>query len=647
MKQLFTFLLLLNFSFPVAAQQVIFDEDFESFQGYQIPGWTQQAYGYPWETGYAEALGSHCFQPDDNPTKVAGVKDNWACSTCYVCNYTFADSLVRLITPAQDLSGLNAAALEFDSYFLGTSKNGKTETATIEVSVDAGLSWTPVLQVQPDGAGFHRWYADLNAFAGYPDVRIGFRYQDKGEIMSGWMIDNIRIFLPAPNDISVQSVTPRDSLQWYEVVGDAVIHKAEILNYGTNPITGFTLKYKKGNGPVYSHFVTGLQLQPLQKILITHPHPDSVLAVTREKVTMWAELPGDNIHNNDTGYTYLHGAAFMPKKRLVIEEGAATWSIYGLRGWTLMNGVPGNDLDVTQISIHGEPDPMGNDAYDDYLYYLDNYFIPYLLFDRIVNVKPDSFYQHIQKMKGNFGFADLELTGGLNGSAAWINAVIKPAVNLSGDFRLVMVITEDSVRGTGPGFEQRNGWAGNNLGLGQWMGLENKPDPVPASDMFYNFVARTAYPTPEGIINMLPQQLSYQSTYNYYFNTQIDPSWNRDRLKAFVLLVNNNDSTILNSGMLPWMLNIHDVSASLETYGVYPNPARSVANVFFTLEQTEQIGWTLTDISGKIVRSAPRQSYFPGRNDIPVAVEDLTPGIYFISLMSEHAKRTMKLIVLD
>ncbi len=642
MRLFFTCFILLALSCAAKAQ-VLFQQNFEYFNSYQIPGWPQEDYGFPWETGYSDAIASTCFMPADNKTKVAGVVDTWGLSNDYTCVHTWPDSSVLLTTPIINFGGYTHVFMQYDSYFWATVMNGKTESATIEISVDSGLTWTVVQQVQGDITGFLTWYVDLSAFINHDKVRLGFRYKDQGEHMNGWMIDNIKVFVPQQVDLGLLSASPKDSVQSYRLVGSTMQHAAEVFNYGVDTITSFNLYYKKDNQPEHSYTYTGVMIPPLTMASFAHPYFDTIAAVAKSNIRLRVEAPGDAAHGNDTARAVVSGAAFMPQKMQVVEEGTGTWNYFGPRGWVYMNHLKDLDLNVLPISVHAG-DPMGYYDYSDYLFYVRWNYVPYMLLDRRKRLDWDQYIAQLHQHQDDFAFANLSLYSNFNGNNLDVNVQVNPAINLVGDYRLALVITEDSVRGTAAGYGQFNGYSGGTMG--PMGGFENKPDTVAAADMFYNFVARKIFPAADGQASQLPASMSSGSSYNYSFHTSVNPAWNRNGLRAAVLLINNSDSTILNAKQVQWFLDVKNPQLSLLEAGIYPNPARDMTTVFFSLNKPEQVTITVTDISGRAVVIHPSSYYAAGRNEYRLPTGDLANGIYLVTLTSETGKRVLKMEVI-
>ena len=97
-------------------------------------------------------------------------------------------SVDYLVMPGQDFTDLEGAELSFDSFYSGTY----SQTAHVEVSTDAGYSWTEVALLEPNDAWVNVM-VDLSGFAGESSVHIAFHSNDNGAWASGWAIDNVEL----------------------------------------------------------------------------------------------------------------------------------------------------------------------------------------------------------------------------------------------------------------------------------------------------------------------------------------------------------------------------------------------------------------------------------------------------------------------
>ena len=645
MKKIFYIFLFSLLSIASRAQLVIYSENFDGFTGYSIVGWTSTYSGLvPWQSGLPGLFGG-CLLPVGGPmsytlgtNKVAAIAD---------CGAMFDQNNVNVFsyTPHISLTGISGAWLKFDSYFNKHNDGVDTEKATVEISTDLGVTWT-ILKDVPASApfgNFTTYYIDLSAYNNASDIRIGFRYSDGGGWLQGWAIDNVQVFVPAHKDLVMLSVTPLEPLQSYIPVGSGFTHHATIYNAGLDTIHSFAIDYQQGSGPVKRDSISGVTLLPVTVNEFTDNIPDSVFSVGNFPVTMWVALDSDEYHYNDTGRTVIRAANFLPKKRLAIEGGEATWHSWSPRVMTYLNMIPALDVDACVAALH-DTDPMTDSIYTDFVFNLSWNYVPYILFDRRVSVPLDSFFQYLDVQKRYFGYADIDLDGNLDGNTVTVNATIKPAINLDGDHRLALVITQDSVTGSGPGYDQANIYAGGTHGV--MGGFELMPDPVPASQMYYNYVGRTISPNPEGVIACLPSHMLANGSYDCTLSTTIDPSWNARNLHAMVFLIKHDDSSVLNANRLPFALTTAGPSLSLAGSALYPNPANESTNLAFTLTHEDVVNISITDLSGRTLYKYPASTFAAGKNKVLLPLERLTDGIYLVNLFSSESHKSYKLEVL-
>ncbi|MBS1690365.1 MAG: hypothetical protein JSS96_16665, partial [Bacteroidetes bacterium] len=517
--------------------------------GYNIMGWHHQFTGrVPWFAGLPYEVGD-CMSPlmarTTGTNKVACVP---ACADG-------GDTNVFMYSPPINFSTIHGAWLRYDSYFEKITYPKYVERATVEVSIDSGKTWSVVQDVpaNPSPAYFTTHYIDLSTYDFANNIWIGFRYSnDSTQVpygMAGWAIDNVQVFIPEHKDLALASMTPNDSLLSYTKQNTGIIHSGIVYNAGLDTIRSFVVKYQRNGGIVRAAIFTGLKIPRFNTYTFTHPYPDTVNGVGTYDVKMWVEATGDTNPANDTQKTTIRGAYFNPIKKLAIEEGEATWNPPSPKGWVYMNQLATSDVDACQISVH-DYDIMADTAYAEYLFYLHYDYVPYILIDR-KKIEVDSFFDVVNVQKHYFGFADINLDPNLDGNTLTLNAHVKPAIDMDGDFRLIMVITQDDVTGPSPYYDQMNNYAGGVRG--PMGGFESKPARVPASDMYYNFVARSISSV-DGSSDTLPRTLIHNNVYDHTFTAKLDPSWHK--LRAIVMLLRNDDTTVLNANKTEWYLNI-------------------------------------------------------------------------------------------
>ncbi|PZF70895.1 T9SS type A sorting domain-containing protein [Taibaiella soli] len=630
------------------AQQVLFSEKFDEIPTYNIPTWpsVMNTNAFPWQCGLPYLVGGACFTP-------AGHNDPYDKVACIIdqsCVYINPERDVLMYSAPITLNGAPHLWMQYDSYFLEDTANGKTEVGRVEVSTDNAATWNIVHYSTPYTYGFKTAYVDLSAYAGASSIRLGFRYSDSGQVMRGWMVDNIKVFVPKPSDMALLEVTPTDSMLRYTDANDAITLGGRVFNYSIDTIHNFTARYQLNNGATVSQTYSGINILPFTDYNFAFNTPEYAPGVGVYPLKMWIETNGDNFHSNDTVNSDLRGMSFKPFKKLVIEQGTGTWNKWGPRDAVLMNTLAANvislDGDICQISVHDNNDPMRVADYQTFLFDLRYYYVPYFLFDRRENITPDSFYNTFLKERNYFGFADIKIDFTPVGTHYYdVTTTVKPAVDLQGDYRIAIVVTEDGVHGPSPDYDQRNAYAGG--GLGPMGGYENKPDPVPASDMTYNFVARSATPAPDGTAGLLPVMM--YAGYDYPVTTTIDinNAWDPTKLKIVAMLVRYSDSTILNGNhsVVP-PLAVANIAAPVNTISLYPNPATAYTMLRYDLKQTENVVISVTDLSGKLLYQTQPVYSTSGKHDLSIPVSNLSNGLYIVTLQTATGKESVKLSVM-
>lgn len=154
----------------------------ENFEGGVFPpaGWqatTQGSVGW-----YATTDGgSAYFAPPSHTTYAIANDDEGGSANNGCCDY--------LTTPELDLTGAPSYVLSFQSYFDG----GFGQMAYVEMSTDAGASWTPIYTCSP-ATSWQQVDVDLSAYSGttgLSSVWFTFHADDAGQWASGWAIDDV------------------------------------------------------------------------------------------------------------------------------------------------------------------------------------------------------------------------------------------------------------------------------------------------------------------------------------------------------------------------------------------------------------------------------------------------------------------------
>lgn len=641
MKTFFLLSFILSF-YVIKAQTILFQENFNGLTSPSLPtGWTSTGNG-GWKSGTPAELGIgfNGALPD------AGVLAVYE----YENDFTYLNEVVT--TPNIDCSTAPANNL-FAFFDLAFSKiiYDSTESLKILASTDNGASWT---LIQDFGGsvdfGIHRKYINLSAYAGQSNLKLSFCYSDHGDWLNGAVIDNFTVQVLPDNNVMLEAVSPgigQNTL--YAVPNADVIVKGAIFNAGNDPITKCVFNYQQGLLPIKADTITGLNVLPLEVDTLFHSIPFVPTATGDYPMEIWIDVLGDVIHTNDTLPAMVKCVPSLPLKRLVFEESTGTWCGYCVRGTMIMdrfvNEYPGM---AAQIAVHSD-DPMAINAYDScMLHWISGY--PSILFNREKVLIDDNMNNAYNQHKNDFGYAYITL-GNINivGDQVSIPVTFEPVVTIT-DPNVILVITESNV--TGPlnneNWAQANGYSGM---AGDWGGFENQPMVI--YNMRYHFVARSITPYPFGDPLNLPETIVSGQTYNVTVSATLDTSWNRDNLQYIIMLINGQDSTVLNSNftslpvLQPLFTSILNIEIPSDEISIYPNPADKMLNVVFENQADSKYDATMSirDASGRKVSPDQKEKSHPGVNHFELNTEDLPNGIYFIMIETKDAVSVQRVMI--
>ncbi|MGB0954276.1 MAG: lectin-like protein [Planctomycetota bacterium] len=172
MRSLLALFALLAAATPLTAQQTAFSEDFSSTQ-FPPPGWLQLQLG-PNSSGWARDAGNQRAWHEDF---LGGNTENY------------------LISPPIDLSSFTTAYLHFEAetryatYLANHPTSNGDGISNVEITVDGGANWTILWTDTSQGDGTYGPTLDLSAYAGQPNVQIGFYFY--GTFAQEWWVDNV------------------------------------------------------------------------------------------------------------------------------------------------------------------------------------------------------------------------------------------------------------------------------------------------------------------------------------------------------------------------------------------------------------------------------------------------------------------------
>jgi hypothetical protein len=457
---------------------------------------------------------------------------------------------------------------------------------------------------------------------------------------------------PTTNDVVISYLTLPGGL-----AGSQVNVKALLRNIGTTTINNpYVTLYHNGT-VLGSQTFAGLNLASMDTQIvnltntITYTASNSINADAQ----ISSAIADDDNTNNDT-VTYSYNAITPAAGKLVIgEEGTGTWCPWCPRGAFYMDLLSNTYPGFFQgIAVHNA-DPMTVPTYDGGLGTLISGY-PSALVDRLPDLDPSAmeadFITRIQIAPKAMIVNGAEWSSGNDTLHISITTTFAQAVS-SGNYKIACVLIEDNVTGATSGYNQANNYAGG--GQGVMGGYESLPNPVPAAQMEYDFVARAIVPSFTGLPSAftIPAAIGYVKTHN--FSIAVPAAWSRPDIKIVGLFIDNTgkidnaSSTSIDSAIANGYVNGSAVAGIddqniIDGMVLYPNPTPSISNLKFTLNEVIDVVVKITSIDGKSISS---QNYGPlnGTQNIEINTEGWANGIYLVEVLAGKASKVLKLSV--
>ncbi|MEW6467948.1 MAG: T9SS type A sorting domain-containing protein [Bacteroidota bacterium] len=207
----------------------------------------------------------------------------------------------------------------------------------------------------------------------------------------------------------------------------------------------------------------------------------------------------------------------------------------------------------------------------------------------------------------------------------------------TGDYRIGIYVVEDSVSGTGPGYDQANVYDGSPGSPFYGMG-----DPIVG--YIHRHVARALLPTAWGATGILPPApLSGQSfTYPFAYTLPFAYNENRVSLIAFVyrFTAGHQGDEVLNADQQDLLSPTgHEDLLSVKNFNAYPNPTSGIITI---LSQEELSCVDVMDIAGNRIISLSGKSY-----NQEIDVSNLARGIYLIRVTVKDGSCAVKKIIVN
>ncbi|MDZ4667698.1 MAG: T9SS type A sorting domain-containing protein [bacterium] len=428
---------------------------------------------------------------------------------------------------------------------------------------------------------------------------------------SSFYVDDVSYAYTAYTPTALNAaVTLIDKVQG-KLAGGKVVPEIEVKNLGTGAVTAVNLEVTY-NGATLSKNVIGLNLAKNASTLVKM---DGSFTLVAGSNIMKATLTGvngassdDNAGDNSKEIS-LNPVVPAAGKVVVAEEATGTWCTWCPRGAVFLRKMDEKyEKNFIGIAVHNN-DPMMNVNYNGGLGSLINGY-PSVVVDRGNDIDPSAMEADVvaRLMVAPKGGIKSGATFNTTSRELKVSLTTKFNATVSG-YKLAFVLVEDSVTGSGAGWDQVNAYAGGSRG--EMGGFEKLPNPVPAALMVYDHVGRVIYPNFNGLNNAFGTSPNMGDSFTHNFMVGVDPSWKVEKLHIVGLLIDasgkidNGSSTSLSdaiaNGYVAGTAVTGLIGAPLLANGlvVYPNP--SAGRFAMRGEAMSGASVLVTNMEGKVV----------------------------------------------
>jgi len=666
MKKLLLSAIITIFSLARGCAQTVYSENFE---GASIPGlptgYTEvhAGGGLGWETHKgpirwgANTVGSH--------TKYALVNDY----------QYFWNNTAMLTTGTFSLIGATNPRLSFECMFV---EYAAIEKAWVEISTNGGATFTTLDTLHTSGIWVTK-FMDMSGVMPSASCKLRFCYSSVtgaglyGGGLYGLAIDDIKVYSPMSTDLALTAVTPEDGIvESYVRTGDSVIFSGYINNPGTSSIPSFTVYYQVGIAAPVSQYFSTVCAPFSWNAFTAFSIPYVPSATGPQTVKIWVSATGDGNPLNDTIRTTITGVAapHLPVKRMFTEELTGAWCGWCPRGIVYMDSLWKVDsANASIVCVHSKitQDGMAGDnittkSYDTMTNRGSGLGYPSVILDRHKRTAVEYSPDEMKLCKKMFGFAEIGVTQNVTGGTLTARATIKPSMDLSGDYRLELIVEEEQVTGTTWLFQQANAYSGNpTIMEGCGYRFNDSANIIPPGHIKFRFVARWTIPEnlynqPNGIAGSLPATMHTDSFYSYTFApVTIPANWNAAKLRCIAVLIDNNPQSpnygfVLNSATTSHPALVGPTTGIAETpetgmhMELYPNPTNEEVSVSFRTAESTVTDVCIYDMLGRMVTNVPAGQSTEAQV-IKIPTKNIPAGMYSVTLRSGTNRATKLLTV--
>ncbi len=431
------------------------------------------------------------------------------------------------------------------------------------------------------------------------------------------------------------------------LAGQSVNPQVVVRNLGTTTITSFTLEISY-NGTIYNQNISGVTIPSLGFYTVNFTESYSIVAGLNQAVATISLVNGSFVDDesiDDTKSLNVNPIVPAPGKKVIAEEATGTWCPWCVRGTVFMERLSTTYGNLyIGIAVHNG-DPMVVAPYDAAIGTLIGGY-PSGVVDRGPEYDPSQFeipfLERIQIAPKAF------ITNGATWDATTrtlqVSATTTFQETVSGNYKIAVVLTEDDVTGTGSQWNQANAYAGGSNG--NMGGYETLPNPVPASQMSYDHVARAISPSFAGLPNAYTGMMNLGNASTHNFTFTLPTTWEEDLMHIVAMVIapdgtiDNAFSASLNAAIENGFVSgtnvvgMTSLSSVEEELTIYPNPTNNQCNINMHLINGTKLSVEIYSLDGKKLVSKDYGT-LSGDFILPINMSEWANGMYHARIIRD------------
>lgn len=564
-----------------------------------------------------------------------------------------------LTSPCIDLSSNpTGVAMDFWYHMYGA------DIQTLLVEVDNNGTWVVVDSiVGPQHASssdpFTFRSVNLSTYAAaLSELRVRFRTTRGGSFNGDVAIDDVAFYQPAANDAELQSINVPATAQ----VGSTVTISGSVRNAGSATMTSVSVNWTENGGTVNTDNLT---VNLAASASTTFTHSMTLTAANPGSYTdlkVWVSNPsgmadGNNLNDTINHQMFVNTGASVQRKA-VLEEYTTAGCQFCPDGAVVVEQVLSGNPNVIGIGVHScfGTDAMTNGEASTICSTLGNNSAPTGMVDRIVYPGESSaaFSRNLWQSRANARAAQgspvgISISGSYVPGASTASVTVTSSFvdyPLPGNLNVSLVVVEDSVTGTGAGYNQVNAYhtqAGH-----PYFGAGN-----PIVGYVHRHVMRDILPSTWGDATVIPSTIALNTPYSQTFTVSIPNTWDYEQLSV-VAMVNYagpgiSEYQILNAEQVhldQLSTSINENESNVNGLEVSPNPTSDYSYVQFNLVRNSNVTLSVYDVTGKLVQEQNLGVMTRGKQQAIVNANELENGFYFVNLRVGEEQITRKISVI-